>query len=215
MWNDLVARIETEHPPAADAGAVLDELRLDTARFGAVRERAVLRALAIDEARRHGAEPDRAALLAAMQAHRGRHRLGRRADLDGWLARNGLDAAGYESLLRQSCLVEAGSALRRPRLEAEMLAELRWTGAYARLADRAARKATALEGRPAPPSSSPERLARLLRFAEERLGSATGDAEATAQALGLASAEELHRLLEREFLYSAAGTRARVRPARD
>ncbi len=204
MWHDLVARVEAETAGPGAAGPVLDELRLDPPRFGAVRERAVLRALARDEGHRRGAEPDRAALLAAMRAHRDRHRLGRRADLDAWLARNGLDAAGYEALLRESCLIASGSDLPRARLEAEMLAELRWSGAYARLAARAGAKARALEATPAA-AAGPDRLARLLRFQADRIGAAGAESpEAAARALGLDSAEELHRLLEREFLYSGA-----------
>ncbi len=206
MWHELVARIEAEDAPDPRAAGVLDELRLDPDRFRAARERATLRALALDEAHRQGAEPDRSTLLAAMQAHRDRHRLGRRSDLDRWLARNGLDPAGYEALLHQSCQIEAGSALPRARIEAEMLAELRWTGAYARLAARAADKAEALEDGPSPAAAVPDRLARLLRFAETRLGpAAPSDPEAILRALGLETREELHRLLEREFLYSPGG----------
>ncbi|QFT96898.1 TfuA-like protein [Roseovarius sp. THAF8] len=203
VWQGLVRRIEEEgETGTAAAGAVLDELRLDPERYEATRDRAMLRSLALENAARRGAQADRDTLRAVMDSHRRRNTLARRDALLTWLDANDLDGQSYETLLTEAALIEDTRAARSPGLDAHILSELRWTGAYAKLKHRAEAKArtTAEESGP---QASPDRLRLLVWFFETRLGRAVpDDPDAFARSLGLEGRDELIALIAREFRYN-------------
>ena len=206
VWDDLARRVEAAGVATdPEALLVIEELRLDPDRYERLRQRAALRGLAVDAARRDGAEPDRRALAETMGRHRGENRLARRSDLAAWLDRNGLDEADYEALVTESHLAAAGSDLPPDALSRHLVAELKWTGTFAGLRDRAAAKARALgNGGPAP--AGPERLRAVVWYFEERLGRAVpDDLDGHARTLGLEGRDELCRILEREYLYWRSG----------
>ena len=99
VWNSLTERVGTEGMVAGDSVQfVLDELRLDEAHFRQLRQRAALRQLALDEARRQRASIDRSELVDEMSRHRTRNRWTRRQDLTAWLDSNQIDERDYEDL---------------------------------------------------------------------------------------------------------------------
>ena len=202
VWQGLVRRIDAENDvETADATGVLDELRLDPDRYDALRDRAMLRSLAIEEADRRGLHPDRDTLRALMERHRGLRGLSRRDALLRWLQENDLDEDGYEALLHEAARVEATIARQAARLDRHFLAELRWSGAYPELKDRARDKARVIHEQ-AVATASPDRLRMLIWFFESRLGrSVPDDLDAYAVLLGLADRDELFALIAREFMY--------------
>ncbi|WP_420558359.1 TfuA-like protein [Roseovarius sp.] len=203
VWQGLVRRIEAEGQTGTAApGAVLDELRLDPERYEATRDRAMLRSLALEDAARRGAHADRDTLRAVMDSHRRRNTLSRRDALLAWLDANDLDGQSYETLLTEAALLEDTRAARSPGLDAHILSELRWTGAYARLKHRAEAKARTI-AEDTGPQASPDRLRLLVWFFETRLGRAVPDDPDTfARSLGLAGRDELIALIAREFRYN-------------
>lgn len=203
VWQGLVRRIEAEgQTGTAASGAVLDELRLDPERYEATRDRAILRSLALEDAARRGAQADRDTLRAVMDSHRRRNTLSRRDALLTWLDANDLDGQSYEALLTEAALLEDTRAARSPGLDAHLLSELRWTGAYAKLKDRAEAKARTI-AEESGPQASPDRLRLLVWFFETRLGRAVpDDPDAFARSLGLEGRDELIALIAREFRYN-------------
>ncbi len=203
VWQGLVRRIEAEGETGTAApGAVLDELRLDPERYEATRDRAMLRSLALEDAARRGAQADRDTLRAVMDSHRRRNTLSRRDALLTWLDANDLDGQSYETLLTEAALIEDTRAARLSGLDAHILSELRWTGAYAKLKDRAEAKARTI-AEESGPQASPDRLRLLVWFFETRLGHAVpDDPDAFARSLGLEGRDELIALIAREFRYN-------------
>ncbi|WP_428515325.1 TfuA-like protein [Roseovarius sp.] len=203
VWQGLVRRIEAEGETGTAApSAVLDELRLDPERYEATRDRAIFRSLALDDAAGRGAQADRDTLRAVMDSHRRRNTLSRRDALLTWLDANDLDGQSYETLLTEAALIEDTRAARSPGLDAHILSELRWTGAYAKLKHRAEAKARTI-AEESGPQASPDRLRLLVWFFETRLGRAVpDDPDAFARSLGLEGRDELIALIAREFRYN-------------
>lgn len=205
VWQGLTERIESENLGASEtARSVLDELRLDQESYQRLRDRAILRSLAIEAARRRSAEVDRSKLVEEMSRHRTRNNLLRRRALDEWLDGNDLGEQEYELLLGESHLIETGATLSPDALARHLLAELKWAGEFAALKHRAIGKARILDAAgPAAGGTSPaDRLKAVLWYFEERLGQAVpDDLDGYARSLGLEGRGELYRILEREYLY--------------
>lgn len=158
VWEQFVRAADA---PDAAGALVLDELRLDPpARLAA--ERAALgRMVAPIE------QPD---IAAALGRFRTRQALWSRADLDAWLQRNALDAAGLERLLRREAALDAAAHQGGPELQTAMLEHLRLAGQYAPLLARAQAKQAALAGRDATPPAGPATAAALDWYFTRRLG---------------------------------------------
>ena len=65
-------------------------------------------------------------------------------DLDRWLGANGLDRGGFSALAEEEALLEQLEGAEGDGLRQAMLSELRATGSYAELAERARQKAELL-----------------------------------------------------------------------
>jgi hypothetical protein len=158
VWEQFV---RVAAPPDATDALVLDELRLDpSARLAA--ERAALGRMVAP------AEPvDMAATLDRFRVRQG---LWSRADLDAWLQRNALDAAGFERLLRREAALDAAAQQGGPDLHIAMLEHLRLTGQFSKLLGRARAKQTVLAGRDAAPPAGPTAAAVLDWYFARRLG---------------------------------------------
>ncbi|MCL6282678.1 TfuA-like protein [Ruegeria sp. 2012CJ41-6] len=213
-WQGLTRRIDGETVrDRSGAQDLLDELRLDPARFAELRERAMLGVLTQEDAARRGLQADRDALLAQMDRHRSQTGLSQRRDVLRWLEDNDLDEAGYEDFLGGAALTDEIRALRADRLEPHMLSALRWAGNYTDLKARAEAKKAALQGAENGAFSAQDRLRLLIWYFEEHLGQPVPeDLDAHAHSLGLADREEFCTLVTREFLYSQAGGDAAVAP---
>lgn len=206
-WQGLVRRIDAENEARPTISkSVLDELRLDPERYEALRDRAVLRHLAVEDAARRGLEPDRDTLRTLMDRHRRQQNLSRREDILGWLDENDLDEASYEAFLGEAALIDEVADLRSARLEPHILSELRWSGAYSGLKARAEAKALVIDENSSA-TASPDRLRLLIWYFETRLGrSVPDDLDAYAGVIGLAGRDELFALIAREFIYSLNDT---------
>ena len=128
-----------------------------------------------------------------------------RADLDRWMARNDLDATALETAGRRRSSLKRLRDRAKSSLEPYILDELRMTGAYERLAERARRKAAVLTasfaGSVGAPSGSRTVALRLWYF-EQRLRLALpDDVEDFARRLGFAHAEDFDTALLRERMY--------------
>jgi len=157
VWEQFV---RAAAPPDAADALVLEELRLDPpARLAA--ERAALGRMVAP------AEP--ADMAATLDRFRARQALWSRAELDAWLQRNALDAAGLERLLRREAALDAAAQQPGPELHAAMLEHLRLTGQFSKLLERARAKA-ALAGRDATPPRGPASAAVLDWYFARRLG---------------------------------------------
>lgn len=206
VWNGLTERVEAE-AIMAERGAqlVLDELRLDQGRFKALRNRAALRRLALDEARSRNVTVGRSELLDEISRHRTRHGLMRRRDLATWLEQNEITERQYEILTRDSRLARAGAELSPEALSRHVIAELKWSGEFAALNRRALDKEAVLAGAPDPEPAgraTARQLNLVVWYFEQRLGETVPeDLDDHAQSLGFGSRQDLYRVLEREYLY--------------
>jgi hypothetical protein len=208
VWNSLTERVGAEGTATGDSvQLVLDELRLDEEQFQQLRQRAALRQLALDQARRQRASCTKSELVDEMSRHRTRNRLMRRQDLTVWLDSNQIDERDYENLLSDNLMVEAGSELPPETLARHIVAELKWSGDFASLRRRALDKARVLgdAGRveKGPGQARPNHLNLVVWHFEQRLDRAIPeDLDAYARSVGLGTRQELYRVLEREYLYS-------------
>ncbi len=205
VWQRLVRRVDNEAPDKqANGQLVIDELRLNPLQYAAIRDRAALRLLALQNTAHNDETDDRDALLARMAKHRAQEGLARRDDILRWLAENDLDEADYEVLLRDANRVEDVISMRADRLEPHLLAELRWSGDYSVLKARADAKAQMMHETNASNQefSVPEWLQMPIWYFEELLGRGVPeDLDVYANSVGLAGRKELMELIRTEFLY--------------
>ncbi len=204
--------------PAAEWKAVppdrlLDELRLEGDAFRTAMTAALARLLALRGADRQNLTVDRRAVSDALGRLHSTLGLYRRAELDCWLTENDLKAEDLERLMTDEARLEAYASQVEPALDRPLLDHLRISDRYARLADRARRKHTALTALgcpdPKPENLSLTPIQLMLWYFEERLGQAIpDDLDAFARRLGLADRAEFYRLLAREYLFFSGAGRA-------
>lgn len=205
-WQSLVSEGALDgafEDTAADLEhGVLEELRLQgEAAWRRAASAALLRLLADAEARRRGIEPAAEALRASLTRMRGEFGLFSRAELDAWLARNGLDAGALEGLLGERCRMEALSEVLRADLAPHILDELRVNDCYRALAERARRKRDLIAKSRADASTAPSIPAQRLWYFERKLGrTLPDDVEAYARSLGFAGLSEFDRAVRLERL---------------
>jgi hypothetical protein len=200
-WRAALAWFEPQGT-SAEEEAVLDELRLDPARF----ERALLRAFAGRAAADEPLEPppDAAELLEALRLQRG---LGTASAFRDWLGRARAEPARLAAALaaeeRLALALQRGAGALAPAV----LDALRVDGRFEALATRAADKRARLAGRPPPPYREAELAALVAALCARRRVAVDGDLDAAARALGLADRRALHRLLadERDYARARAG----------
>ena len=213
FWDELAARPGAALTPGLEGrglpdDSAIEELRLEgPAAYERVRTKALLRMLAGLEARRQGATVAPDALRATASRWRSALGLFTRTELDNWLEQNRLDAASLELLLEEEARLQAVEGLSGQSLHAHLLTELRLTGAYGRLVERAQHKeaVAAAADRDNPdaasgPAATP--LSLRLWFCEERLRQAMPDDPAAfARSLGFSNVTELDTALRHEWRY--------------
>jgi hypothetical protein len=202
FWDAFVARAaDPVGNLSISAERILDELRLqgpDALRR--VEARALLRA--VGTARAEDVTRDAARdWLARFRAER---RLYLRADLDRWTTANDLEAAAFETLIEDEARLEAMRARFGRSLDCFLLDELRLSGDYPRLAERARRKheAIAVAGQwEARPTALAGAALRLWYF-EKQLGRGVPDDLADFVArVGFEDATAFDLALHRERLF--------------
>ncbi len=208
VWKGLVRRVEAEAETETQKYGnrdVLNELRLDPKLYSEVCDRAAFRMLVQSGGSSDTARPETEQLRRQMALHRQNLGLKRRQDLIEWLQENDLDEAGYEALLSSSYHMESVISDNGTELKTQVLAELKWSGDYARLNKRAKAKAKFFDNAQASAAgfTAKDRLNALMWYFESLLGtSMPEDLQAYAQSLGLAQREEFCKLVEREFMFS-------------
>jgi hypothetical protein len=213
FWDDLFRRSMIE-PPSGEGSAplparqIVEELKLEgTEAYERVRLRALLRMLAGTEAARQGLTAAPEAARAALSRLRAALGLYTRAELDRWMARNHLDAASLERLIEDQARIDAFTDLASASLEPILLDELRLSGAYERLVERARNKiaflaARGIDGEEGGPPGDDTPALRLWFF-ERRLGLPMPDDVARfARELGFQNLSDFDRAVRRELLYS-------------
>jgi hypothetical protein len=208
LWDEFLRRFETgeDNPGASTARRIVEELRLEGPEaYARVEAMALLRRVAVTG----GAPmaPSRApdSLRTTLTDIRARLGLFTRADLDRWMARNDLDVVSMERLVAD----EASLAILRDRssagLESFLIDELRLSGAYERLVERARRKSDVLgamlAGKADAPSGSQALALRLWYFESRLRRPLSDDVEDFARRLGFADAADFDAALLRERLY--------------
>ena len=208
FWDEFVLRANQipDNANASPQQRIIDELRLEGPEaYARVEAMALLRMVAANGAARPTAGFAREELQRTLTDLRVRLGLFARAELDRWMARNDLDAASLESLIgNETCLKDLRDRS-RGALEPFLLDELRLSGAYERLAERARKKNDALAALDAgAATAAPGSRAVVLRlwFFEERLRlPMPDDVEHCARRLGFMSAAAFDAALHRERLY--------------
>ncbi|WP_282152086.1 TfuA-like protein [Ruegeria atlantica] len=204
VWKQLRNRIDAD---VVKNNAVIDELRLDPELFSELRDRAVLSVIAQEEATEQDQQPDRETLIRQMTDHRAKAGLSHKAHLMEWLDSNDLNLAGYEDMLADAARIDAAVAARLRHLDGPLLAELKRTGKYVELRDRAVAKSNAavVNG----PVSGADRLRMVLWYFEKSLGTDVPDnLDSYAISLGLTGRAALDDLIEAEFLFCGRNSSA-------
>jgi hypothetical protein len=196
-WREAVGWFERRDAAAPEDADVLDELRLDPARF----ERAAVRAYARAAARTAADEIAPEPLVEDLRLRLG---LGAARDWTAWLAEvRGDPAALAAALVADERLMLALEAA-MPELAPALLDELRVEGRFEALDARAADKRRALERMPEPVYREAELPALIDELcARRRVTIDSDDPDLVARSLGLADRRALHRLLSRERAYLA------------
>lgn len=210
LWDAFVARSGNGVSAPSPLGQlILDELRLEGPEaYACVEAKALLRMIAVTGAARPP-QVLREAARATLTRIREQFGLYARADLDRWMAANDLDSTALEALIEEEASVEALRQRAGRSIESRLLDELRMSGAYARLADRALKKQkaiTALDRSAAGAAPAALRIAALrLWYFEKRLGRPMPDdvAEFAARA-GFADASAFDAAVYREWLFAKA-----------
>jgi hypothetical protein len=213
-WDDATTASAGSSQPGDGGSAtwliddrILEELRLEADTYLAVRDRALLRLLAVREARRQRQTVETSVRRDVLGRLRARHGLFGRADLDGWLEANAIDGGRLERLVEDEAELEAIRALVASSLQDALLDELRLRNDFARFAARARSKQALLEERGLDqPGSDGPRMAppAVLRawYFGKRLGQPIpDDIDAAARELGFADRTDFDRALRREWLY--------------
>lgn len=201
-WRQAVAAFE-RRSDALEPGeaAVLDELRLDPARF----EREMTRAYARRAARLAAdgaAEEDDPAPERLLEDLRHDLGLGMATAFSAWLAEVGTRPEAMVRAMADEDRLLATVEAAMPELAAEVLDALRLDGRFERLARRAEAKRQCLAAIRDPvlqEAALPGLIEALC--ARRRLQAASESPDAVARSLGLGDRQALHRLLRREQDY--------------
>jgi hypothetical protein len=215
FWNQFVAQAELEPWSAKPSSqpsykAILEELRLEGRdAYARVRDRALLRLFANLEAKRRGLEASAEAKHAALSRMRLALGLFNRAALDDWLFRNHVDASSLDRLIEDEARAESAIGPTHSWIDQHLLDELRLSGAYERMAQRAREKQKQLEApaqdhvEPTSIVANSTSLSLRLWFFEQQLGRPIPDnIDAFVLELGFAEVQDFDDALRREWSYS-------------
>jgi hypothetical protein len=205
LWDEFVfASAGQTADFAAPAQAILDELRLQGPQsYQRVETRALLRAAAAGGG---GRDPSASQddLRTALRDIRAKLGLYARADLDRWMVQNELDETSLERLLRDEVCLKATRDRIGRSIEPFLLDELRLSGDYPQLAERARAKQSVLaeRGSLGEGSASLASAAVQLWYFESRLGGTMPDDIVDfARRLGFADVGALDDAIRSEWTY--------------
>ena len=199
---------------------VLDEIRLEGTAFLQARDAALVRLLALEDARRHRLVVSSDALQRAIECFRGKRSLLEAAELERWLDDNDLDWASFVDLMKEEVLRGWVEQVTSSHVASQLPAVLRLSGDYVRVRTRAIEKQRFLQSRglenPALSDAGISEDELLAWYFENRLGrEVPSDVEAYARSAGFADADVFRRMLLREFCYYTRATLERGGSAHD
>jgi hypothetical protein len=148
-WEIARSRAGTLHIDSRGTGdtilheRLLDELRPDD--DAPIRQAALLRFLAVEEAWRLGMVPSSATIRRAAERFRHENAIEEQKDFERWLGENDLDLEGFLELMKDQARFEWVQNLAHMEAEALVPDHLRIMGCYAQLSKRAREKQHALE----------------------------------------------------------------------
>ena len=196
MWDRVVSGRTGRARPSGDATAddleqaMLDELRLEPARYRELVRRAQLKQLALTEAERRRMSADDALARRRLQRLREVHGLYTRADLDAWIERNDWHPGAVEQALANE---QRGESAMPDIDHAALLDELRLDGDYPALKIRVLAKAANLEKRSA---DDPVPAQLLSWYFESLLGERIpDDLDEYLVAIGIERRADFYRML--------------------
>ena len=183
--------------------AVLDELRLDPARYRRLLDSALLAALALEAAGAAGADASSWAQQAALDEERRHLGLFEPEDVAGWLEERGLRHDDLEAIARRLAARRWALDARSHSVAGELALALRLDDAYTALADRAARKREALASLPAADFAATDDEQVVSWYFHERLGQEVPVVlESWASAHGWRRLADLVRALRAEWRFA-------------
>jgi hypothetical protein len=185
--------------------ALLEELQLEGHPYAAARDRALLEYLSVRHANQARATPSTAVRQATADRVRLRLGLPRADDVERWLEENHLSRQRLTDLIVEQALVEWTSIDLTAEVTRRIPDQLRLSGRYVHLDERARHKQRTLAAHgwesPSLEDTGLDR-ARLLDWHLNRLGQPRpSDLESYARQSGFADAESFVRALVREFCY--------------
>jgi hypothetical protein len=127
------------------------------------------------------------------------HGLWDRAEVDDWIEANAMDVAEFDRLIRAEARFRAYTGFTSDEVNGQLLDDLRISGRYAPLAERARDKAARLGESPL--EAAPRAALLSWYFERELRRPAPSDLDAYAHEVGLEDAAGLLRLLADEHRY--------------
>ena len=206
MWE--VAKRRADARPAAEAAAgspvmlerILDEIRLlGPDAFDAACCRSLLRVFAAAFARREGATIDRDWLDGAVAEFRISRNIEQDTELTRFLADSDISADEFERLIATNELVRWACAQAEPEAASEFLDDLRLSGEYPKLADRARAK---LDDDVIPAAPAEEQAVIEWYFAERRSAAVPDDVAGYARSCGFRDEQAFRSAVRRDYRYT-------------
>jgi hypothetical protein len=196
------AEVETVLP-----SELLDELRLEGDAFIRIRERAIMRVLAIEEARRHGLTVSSESFTHTVERFRRENGLLWPEDVQHWVAKNDLEEEEFVHLLEEEALYRWVETVSEAHIASQLPAVLRLSGDYPRIRARVHDKKGYLTSHGFDdPSLSDIGLTEEALFAwyfDGQLGATIPkDVGQYAASFGFVDLDSFRRALVREFCYT-------------
>ncbi len=207
MWESasrLAGNAAGSGPVLLDS--VLEELRLDEQRLAQVQQAAMLRVLAIKQSHVQGLSDAGAQAATTAARFWRRHRVDDAKTRRAWMSDNHLDEARLARLLDDETRVEWIQGIAARDSSGYVLDQLRVSGDYARLADRATSKQRWLASRglesPSYEDVGLDANGLMAWYFEGRLGRPVPhDLDRYSRELGLKGRAALERIVAREYCY--------------
>ena len=210
LWEQAIRRagvLDLEMSGKAMLGDdFLEELRLDVDTYQRMYDAAASRVLLCTESRQQGFEVDEEMLHSTIISFRLERDLLEPADLEAWMNENQLDRELFLLLMMEEARLRSARVHLVDRMGSALTSQLRVSGQYRRIVERARDKRTLLAvsdaAEPNPEDIGMDDRKLMEWFSERWPGQVFPDDMArTAQKLGFEDAEQLLRALRRERLY--------------
>jgi hypothetical protein len=206
MWE--VAKRRADARPVAEAAVgspvmlerILDEIRLlGPDAFGAACCRSLLRVFAVRSARSEGVTIDQDWLDGAVAEFRISRNLGQDTELTRFLADSEISAEDFERLIATNEMVRWACAQAEPGAAGEFLDDLRLSGEYPKLANRARAK---LDDEVIPDAPAQEQAVIEWYFAERRGTAVPDDLAGYARSCGFPDEQAFRSAVRRDYRYA-------------